>query len=79
MRRRCWPRSDHPKVIGIGESGLDYYYDHAPRDVQARVFRAHIEAARASGLPLIVHTRDADEDTIEILRDGDGRGARSPA
>ncbi len=59
---------DHPKVIGIGESGLDYYYEHAPKDVQARVFEAHIEAARASGLPLIVHTRDADQDTIAILR-----------
>jgi TatD DNase family protein len=60
---------EHPRVIGIGESGLDYYYDHAPKDVQARVFRAHIEAARASGLPLIVHTRQADQDTIAILRE----------
>jgi TatD DNase family protein len=59
---------DHPKVIGIGESGLDYFYEHAPKDVQARVFEAHIGAARASGLPLIVHTRDADRDTIAILR-----------
>jgi TatD DNase family protein len=59
----------HPKVIGIGESGLDYYYDHSPRDVQERVFRAHIEAARRSGLPLVVHTRDADEDTIAVLRE----------
>jgi TatD DNase family protein len=58
----------HPKVIGIGESGLDYYYEHAPKDVQARVFRAHIEAARTSGLPLVVHTREADQDTIAILR-----------
>ena len=58
----------HPKVIGIGESGLDYYYEHAPKDVQASVFLAHIEAARASGLPLIVHTREADLDTIAILR-----------
>lgn len=58
----------HPKVIGIGESGLDYYYDHSPRDVQAHVFRTHIEAARESGLPLIVHTRDADRDTADLLR-----------
>ena len=58
----------HPKVIGIGESGLDYYYDHSPRDVQADVFRTHIEAARESGLPLIVHTRDADRDTADLLR-----------
>jgi TatD DNase family protein len=58
----------HPKVIGIGESGLDYYYDHSPREVQAAVFRHHIEAARASGLPLIVHTREADRDTAGLLR-----------
>jgi TatD DNase family protein len=58
----------HPKVIGIGESGLDYYYDHSPRDVQANVFRTHIEAARETGLPLIVHTRDADRDTADLLR-----------
>ena len=58
----------HPKVIGIGESGLDYYYDHSPRDVQAEVFQVHIQAARESGLPLIVHTRDADRDTIDHLR-----------
>jgi TatD DNase family protein len=62
-------RAAHPKVIGIGESGLDYYYDHSPRDVQERVFRTHIEAARQSGLPLVVHTRDADEDTISLLRE----------
>jgi TatD DNase family protein len=62
-------RAAHPKVIGIGESGLDYHYAHSPRDVQARVFRAHIEAARRSGLPLIVHTREADEDTIAVLRE----------
>ncbi len=67
-------QAPHPKVIGIGESGLDYYYDHAPKDVQARVFRVHIEAARTSGLPLIVHTRDADEDTIAILRDAMAAG-----
>ena len=53
----------------IGESGLDYYYEHSPKDVQARVFRVHIEAARQSGLPLVVHTRDADRDTIEILEE----------
>jgi TatD DNase family protein len=62
-------RIDHPKVIGIGESGLDYYYEHSPKDVQAQLFRAHIEAARQSGLPLVVHTRDADQDTIGILEE----------
>lgn len=57
----------HPRVIGIGESGLDYFYDHAPRPVQQASFRAHIRAARAAGLPLAIHTRDADEDTAAIL------------
>lgn len=59
----------HPKVIGIGETGLDFYYEHSPRVVQERCFRAHIEAARRTGLPLIVHTRNADDDTARILRD----------
>jgi len=57
----------HPKVIGIGETGLDFYYEHSPRAEQAESFRAHIAAARKTGLPLIVHTRDAEEDTAEIL------------
>ena len=61
-------RTRHAKVIGIGESGLDYYYDNSSRAGQERSFRAHIEAARESGLPLIVHTRDADHDTIDLLR-----------
>lgn len=59
----------HPKVVGIGESGLDYYYEHSPREAQRVNFRHHIEAARQTGLPLIVHTRDADDDTIAILAD----------
>lgn len=59
--------SEHPKVVGIGETGLDYFYEHSPREVQKKSFRVHIEAARQSGLPLIVHTRNADEDTIDIL------------
>lgn len=57
----------HPKVVGIGESGLDYYYGHSPREAQISNFRHHIEAARQSALPLIVHTRDADDDTIAVL------------
>ncbi|HEX4860009.1 MAG TPA: TatD family hydrolase [Rhizomicrobium sp.] len=57
----------HPKVVGIGESGLDYYYERSPREAQRANFRHHIAAARETGLPLIVHTRDADDDTIEIL------------
>ncbi|WP_376091331.1 TatD family hydrolase [Roseomonas sp. CCTCC AB2023176] len=59
--------ADHPKVIGIGESGLDYFYDKAPRDLQAESFRRHIRAAREAGLPLIIHARDADEDIATIL------------
>jgi TatD DNase family protein len=61
--------ASHPKVVGIGESGLDYYYEHSPRAAQQVNFRHHIEAARQTGLPLIVHTRDADDDTIAILRE----------
>jgi TatD DNase family protein len=61
-------RAHHPRVIGIGESGLDYYYDNSSRAGQERSFRAHIQAARESGLPVIVHTRDADRDTIGVLR-----------
>lgn len=56
-----------PKVVGIGETGLDFHYDLSPREVQARVFRTHIEAARRTGLPLIVHAREADETMAEIL------------
>jgi TatD DNase family protein len=59
----------HPKVAGIGETGLDYYYEHSPRREQEVAFRHHITAARETQLPLIVHTRDADPETIEILRD----------
>ena len=57
------------KVIGIGESGLDYFYDKAPRAAQQASFRAHIRAARLAGLPLVIHARDADEDIAAILRD----------
>jgi len=64
----------HPKVVGIGETGLDYYYEHAPRIPQQKNFRAYIAAARHTGLPLIVHTRDADDDTIAILRDEMAKG-----
>ena len=67
--------AQHPKCVGIGEAGLDYHYDHAPRDVAAKVFRTHVAAARESGLPLVIHARDADEDMAEILRDGAARGA----
>lgn len=59
----------HPKVIGIGETGLDFFYDHSPRELQEASFRTHIAAARETKLPLIIHTRNADEKTIEILKD----------
>ena len=70
-------RAAHPRIVGIGETGLDYYYDHSDRDRQQRSFRAHIAAARETGLPLIVHTRDAEEDTIAIMREEMGKGAYS--
>jgi TatD DNase family protein len=59
----------HPKVVAIGEAGLDYYRDNAPREDQARGFRTHIAAARETGLPLVIHTRDADADTARILEE----------
>lgn len=67
--------AQHPKVIGIGETGLDYYYEHSPRDVQQKLFREHIKAARETGLPLIVHTRNAEADTARILAEEAGEGA----
>lgn len=70
--------AQHPKVVGIGETGLDYFYEHSPRDAQQKSFRAHIRAARTTGLPLIVHTRDADEDTIAILREEAEEGGPFP-
>jgi TatD DNase family protein len=67
--------ADYPRVIGIGESGLDYFYDKAPRDLQQASFRAHIRAARLAGLPLAIHARDADADIIAILREEHASGA----
>jgi TatD DNase family protein len=66
--------SRHPRCIAIGEAGLDYHYDKSPRDVQQRVFRTHIEAARETGLPLVIHARNADEDMISILSEEMRRG-----
>lgn len=57
----------HPRVVAVGESGLDYFYDFSPRERQVASFRTHVRAARATGLPLIVHTRDADDDTMDLL------------
>lgn len=70
--------SRHPKVVGIGEAGLDYHYDFAPRDVQAASFRVHIEAAQRTGLPLVIHSRSAEDDTAEILEDEMGKGGFQP-
>lgn len=67
--------ADHPRVIGIGESGLDYYYDRSDRAVQRNLFRTHIAVSRQTGLPLIVHTRDAEDDTLAILAEEMEKGA----
>jgi TatD DNase family protein len=65
----------HPKVVALGEAGLDYHYDNAPRDAQSQGFRTHIAAARATQLPLVIHTREADADCARILEDEMGKGA----
>ena len=65
----------HPRVVGIGETGLDYYYDHSDRQVQQDLFRVHIGVARETGLPLIVHTRDAEDDTARIIAEEMEQGA----
>ncbi|MGD9843875.1 MAG: TatD family hydrolase [Variibacter sp.] len=65
----------HPKVVAIGEAGLDYHYDSSPRDAQARGFRNHIAAARETGLPLVIHSREADDDMAAILEEETTRGA----
>lgn len=67
--------TQHPKVVALGEAGLDYFYDNGSPDAQERGFRAHIAAARATGLPLVIHTRDADEDCGRILEDEMAKGA----
>ena len=68
-------RTRHGKVVALGEAGLDYHYDHSPRPAQQRGFRNHIAAARETGLPLVIHTRTADEDTARILEEEMGKGA----
>ena len=67
--------SAHPRCVGIGEAGLDYHYDRSPRDVQDVVFRKNIAAARETGLPLVIHARDADDEMIRILDDEMGKGS----
>src|SRR6202040_2779414 len=68
-------RARHPKVVALGEAGLDHHYDYSPRDAQERGFRTHIAAARESGLPLVIHSREADADTACILEEEMGQGA----
>ena len=68
-------RAAHPRVVGIGESGLDYYYDHSDRERQQASFRAHIAAAREAKVPIVVHTRDAEEDTAAIMAEEMANGA----
>jgi TatD DNase family protein len=68
-------RSEHPKVVAVGEAGLDYHYDTGSHDNQAKSFRQHIEAARKTGLPLVIHSRDCDADMAAILREETEKGA----
>jgi TatD DNase family protein len=68
--------AQHPKVVGIGEAGLDYHYDFSPRETQAEGFRVHIAAARETGLPLVIHSREAEDDTAAILEDEMARGCQ---
>jgi TatD DNase family protein len=70
--------SRHPKVVGIGEVGLDYHYDHSPRDVQAKSFRTHIAAAREARLPIVIHSREAEADTADILEGEMAQGTFTP-
>ncbi|MCG7360465.1 TatD family hydrolase [Roseomonas sp. ACRSG] len=70
--------ADHPRIIGIGESGLDYFYDKAPREVQQEGFRRHIRACQQTQLPLVIHARDADEDIAAILREEWAAGGAFP-
>ncbi len=68
-------RTRHDKVVALGEAGLDYHYDYSPREAQERGFRNHIAAARETGLPLVIHSREADDDTARILEEETGKGA----
>jgi TatD DNase family protein len=67
--------AEDPRVVAIGEAGLDYHYDNSPRDAQRQGFRRHIAAARQTGLPLVIHARDADDDVAAILEEETGKGA----
>ena len=75
QRSELFEATQNPRVIGIGETGLDYYYDHSDRACQQKLFRLHIDVARETGLPVIIHTRDAEEDTLRILTEEMEKGA----
>lgn len=75
QREELLAATQEAKVVGIGETGLDYYYDHSDRAAQQRLFRMHIDVARETQLPLIIHTRDAEDDTLAILAEETRRGA----
>lgn len=74
-RAKLLAATANPRVIGIGETGLDYFYEHSDRQVQADLFRTHIDVARETGLPVIIHTRDAEDDTFQILSEEMEKGA----
>jgi TatD DNase family protein len=74
-RASLYAATENSRVIAIGETGLDYFYEYSDRDVQAKLFRMHIDVARETGLPVIIHTRDAEDDTFEILADEMEKGA----
>ena len=76
LRATLEEKISNPKVLGMGETGLDYYYDHSPRAVQQDVFRLQINLAKAHDLPLVIHTRDADDDTLAILKEEAGTGVK---
>lgn len=73
IRHELRTRAGLPKVVGLGETGLDYYYEHSPRSVQKELFNLHLDIAEETGLPVIIHTRDAEEDTIDILKPRHGK------
>ncbi len=73
--KRLIALAQHPKIVAIGEAGLDYFYDKSPRHAQLNGFREHIRAARETGLPLVIHSRDADADMAQILAEENGKGA----
>jgi len=74
-RKDLFDATEHPRTVAIGETGLDYFYEHSDRETQGRLFRMHIDVARETGLPVIIHTRDAEEDTLSILTEESERGA----